>query len=397
MNASHARWVFVVAISLTYGALLIYGLRFDFRGDETHFWSTTLRFSETLIPSIEHLRDYDDLNTPLPFVVFGALEHAFGGGIRVGRAVNMLLSTMVVFLVGWPRYGDQTLRRPLAVLGLLLCPYYLFVSGFLYTDMMAIFLVVVGVSLHRRRLYWLAAISFVLAVSSRQYMVAFPVALAAYELLQSRGRWPGLRASVVAPSLAAASLFGWVWLFGGPAPAMAIRNQDLMTANVATLMVPNALYSLACVGVYFVAVEYVLFQRWRNTSRSHWITPVSTTLAGVIIAGFVWFPPLHNVNFHVPSMGYLDLALRFVLEDSLRMAVLCAFAVLAVLRFHRVDLASLFVAMNTVTMLKAHVGWDKYAVPLLACLWLIAASDYSRDEVANARFKVTTTDPNDLG
>jgi len=60
-------------------------LRFPLDCDETHFWRHSLLFSHSPIPDLNTLRDYDELSTPLPFVIFGQIKRIFGqhpAGIR---------------------------------------------------------------------------------------------------------------------------------------------------------------------------------------------------------------------------------------------------------------------------------------------------------------------------
>ena len=52
-------------------AVYLDALRFELEKDETHFWPTSLQFAESWLPSVETLRDYPELSTPLPFWIFG--------------------------------------------------------------------------------------------------------------------------------------------------------------------------------------------------------------------------------------------------------------------------------------------------------------------------------------
>jgi hypothetical protein len=72
-------------------------------------------------------------------------------------------------------------------------------------------------------------------------------------------------------------------------------------------------------------------------------------------------------------MGYLDVAARTLLTDPWRMVVFCSLAILACWRFRRWDLMSALVFVNAATLLKAHIAWDKYALPTLVALWYMRA------------------------
>ena len=99
------RVIFVSLVFLLYLGVFVWldFLGFDPQRDEVHFWPTSLGFSHSLLPTLDQLRNYDELNTPLPFMLFGWLEYFFGLGIFAGRLLNMFLSFSIVLVVGMPR------------------------------------------------------------------------------------------------------------------------------------------------------------------------------------------------------------------------------------------------------------------------------------------------------
>lgn len=163
-------------------------MHFEPTRDEKHFWRTTKQFAKEFPPSIELLRGYNELNTPLPFVVFGAVEHYLGGGIGTGRLINLVVSFAIVLLIiiDASRRAPPSTRRcihiALACLGLLAFPYFLGTSVMLYTDILPVAFVLAGLVLHMRGRPWRAMVMFELAISGRQYAAAFPLALVAFEL-----------------------------------------------------------------------------------------------------------------------------------------------------------------------------------------------------------------------
>lgn len=377
MSRPSPRLTFLVGAALLYALVLVVtdGLRFAPLRDEGHFWPTALRFSERFLPTLDDLRSYPELSTPLPFVLFGWVEHLFHGGIRAGRLVNLTLSFVIVCMVGMPR--GATVRGPiLAAVGLLAFPYYLGTSVHLYTDIIAAFFVLLGVVAYRAERVWLSATAFVLAIASRQYMLAFPLAIAVYEFVQQRP--PRLSARWIAPLVAALSLLGWVALFGGFAPAPALEWQAPSTAEPLRVFPHHGLYFLSCIGLYFVLPEVLLFRHASITAPQPWRPRRVASIALVLAGLFLLYPPLGNVEFWIPTMGYLDRAARAALGDPLRMLLFFLLALGACLRFARWSLASVLVAVNAVLMLKAHVGWDKYALPLLVVLWYLRATDETR-------------------
>ncbi len=94
LNRAQQKFLFLLAISALYIALVTWldFLRGPYWHDEIIFWETSVSFSDQLLFSIDDLRDYKELNTPLPFIVFGAVEYLFGQGIAAGRLLNLMLS-----------------------------------------------------------------------------------------------------------------------------------------------------------------------------------------------------------------------------------------------------------------------------------------------------------------
>ena len=189
-------------LGLVYLAVLVLFdfLQFPPEKDELHFWPTVLSFSRAWIPSPDQLRGYHELNTPLPFVLFGALEHLFHGGIAAGRFLNLVLSFGLAAAIGTA--GDDSRRSVRATVGLLVFPYFLGLSPYLYTDVMAAFFVLLGLIAHLEGKPLGSALFWTLAIAARQYAVAIPIAMAAYQLsVFRRGK-----ALWIAPAAAVATL-----------------------------------------------------------------------------------------------------------------------------------------------------------------------------------------------
>ena len=371
---------------------------FDFltlpvRKDELHFWPTSLLFSQGLIPDLETLRSYRELNTPLPFLLYGWLEFFFGGGLTVGRAFNLLLSFVMLGWVLQARKEDDWVG-PLAVLGILFFPYYLGISLHLYTDIIATFFALLGVRLHLSGRLWWAAVSFALAISSRQYMVAFPGAILLWEYARSAAvgnvpwkslpghlmQWLAGNLRVWLPLvLSLATLGGWYLFFGGFAPRMETERQAVATDTFFVLLPRNSLYFLATVGAYFVIPEWLLFNRrikW-HAWLADWRRWAVLGLPVVVL--YVIFPPWGN-SASLLTMGYMDIAARMALPYPLRMVVYCLLTLLAVFRFSRLSLSGMVVLIYALLMLKAHIAWDKYALPVLVVLWFLLAWGESKAE-----------------
>ena len=376
--AQMQRIYFLAALSVVFLALLIGFdfLRFPIRADELHFWPASLALFQNGFPGLNQLRGYNELSTPLPFLIFGGFEYFFHGGIVVGRAINMAGSFAILVIIG--ALGKFSLRAFLCAAGLLLFPYFALVGTHLYTDPLAVLCAVGGVALYLLRRPWGSAICFIFGIACRQYIVAFPLALFARGLLlQIRFRNFAFGSDLIAPAVATLSLAGWFVFFGGLAPATALHAQNLAAGR---FYPEHGLYFLTCVGLYFVVLECILFR-----SVAPLLAPGSgaVVIAAVVSVLFLIFPPIENINPPVPTMGYLDIAARSVLPTPARVALFWAVAIVAALRLRPLTLGGVMLYANAALLACAHVAWDKYALPMLATLWLLKSAD-RLDEIGPA-------------
>lgn len=358
-------FLFVIVIIYTFLFVVLDKLQQPFWGDEYSFWLTAQSFSHHPIPTLEQLTNYVQLNTPLPFILFGNLEYFFQQGIFAGRLLNFFLSLFIICGIGL-FLSKKNNTSILSAFGLLLCPYYLWVSGHLYTDIVACTFVLLGFWFYQREQFLGSAIAFIFSIASRQYTLAFPVAIACFELTTALRTRQRLTRRFLFPSLAAASIVGWIFIFRGLAPTLALTKKNLPAVQQSLwALTPNSgLYFLAAVGLYFVLIEGLLFRDkllWKSI-----LTRKSIYIAGVLLLLFVLFPPPLQAN------GILIYFANTLPNHVLQIAFFYGLTLLACLRFSRVNLASWILVFNTLIMMKAY-PWDRYVLPILVAFWYLKA------------------------
>ncbi len=373
LKRSQQKFLFLLFITAIYTALVFW---FDFLqgekvNDEVHFWQTSLIFSKSLIPSISNLKDYRDLSTPLPFVTFGVLEYLFHQGVFAGRLLNLILSLVMVFIIGWPS-RNRGAKAILCLIGLFTCPYYLLCSGALVTDIIACFWVLLGFVSYVHSRHLLSSIAFILAIASRQYMLAFPLAIALYEFiivlpeiksgrkfqLSEHWRW-------IAPFIAALSILGWFYLFQGLAPSTGIEELAPTVQKTTWFLKPNrAIYFLAFVSVFIVIPEFILFQPLAKikTFKPRW-RKIMLIAVGLLLYCIAFPPP-------TTSDGMFSLILNLFRYEILKLALFYILSFLACVRFSQPNLMFLCVLFNCLIMMKAHY-WSKYVLPLAIVFWYL--------------------------
>lgn len=404
LNRRQQKFLFLLGITAIYVVLVIWRdfLQGAYLWDEKNYWESSLVFSDRLFPSIDELRNYNELSTPLPFIVFGILQYLFDKGIFLGRLLNLIMSVAIAFIIGYPSRNKS--KAILCVIGLFLCPYYLFYSGVLYTDIFACFWVLVGVMSYVRNRHWLSCIAFILAIASRQYMLAFPMAIAFYEfivvLTRSRHFPKGLYrvrelmqqgyiSSVehkrwLAPLIACLTIFGWIYLFQGLAPeaAIAVRPTPEVQKTVWAITPGGAINFLAFVGLYLVIPELVFFQSWtRYKTLKQQRSKVIAIAVGLLVC-FLVFPPL------LQGHGIVDKMVDLLPHDILKLAFFYCLSLITCLRFSQPELISFMVLFNSLIMIKAY-PWDKYILPLVVVFWYLKSINFG--EAANRKLRIGAT------
>jgi hypothetical protein len=370
------RLAFALLLLVVFGSAIAYldGLTAEPIKDEEQFWAQTRWFAERWPPDTGELQSYREPMPPIAFLLWAALERWHQLGLAAARGVSLVASLIALGLIASarPAGGARTAIPVLSALALLLYPYWVPLSVLVYTDVPAAAFVVVGFWLYLRERHLASALLFALAIGTRQYTVAFPLAIVVHEglaALRARarpdpGRWPYLAAT--------ATLAGWFAFFGGPAPAPALERWPRHAIGLSNLEPSFALYFLAALGAYFVLLELVLDPRWRR--RDLWLDERGALGVGVVALLFAIFPPEYR-----DELGPLNRTLVFVLGSSsvgavIHLLLMVALASLTVLRFRRLDLAAVIVAVNAALMPMLWEPWEKYCMPVLASLWLLKSA-----------------------
>src|SRR5260370_37885046 len=161
----------------------VVGIDRPLRGDELHFVETIVNFGTSPL-SLDLLAHYNEMSGPIPFVLYGAWGRMFGFEPHVLRLFSIIVAVSTYVLLFW-FLQSETGNLRLSALGtafVALHPYMLYLSLFVYTDMLAILCLIGAIAAVRReRPAWLA-IALCGAVLNRQYLVFATGAAGAYYL-----------------------------------------------------------------------------------------------------------------------------------------------------------------------------------------------------------------------
>lgn len=400
-NSNTKRPVYITCIiALVYTIVLVANDFLAFQElyqDENHYLPTAVMFSHEIIPSLNLLKTYNQLNTPLPFILGGWVIRLLGEDVQYLRLMNFLLSFCVLLLFVWFRTGARG-QRWLYLVPLVAMPSFYLCAIHYYTDMAAWLAVLLGMVAYLEQKHFPACVAFAAAIASRQYMLAFPLAIGLFEVLRiwEESKWDirTLTGKLLADRrwmwyvAAVLSLVPWILLWGGPAPAAIMQEQHY--GNAPFYNPGFVIYVSAIAAFYFVIPEALLEKTWSYfISYPARYPRTFVSIVSVVIVLVVFFPPrqTYNAYFTWPYLGYLDqLLVALRIPGFARNIVFGILMSLTLMRFvnpGKVTLNSLLVAVNILLLGKAQLSWDKYFFPTLMILWFLAMH---REERA-VRFK----------
>ena len=264
-------------------------------GDEMRFIQTSRSFADSF--GLELLRHYEEMSTPLPFVIFGLWGKIFGFDLGSMRLGALLLTLLTIDQLGRFCQDVTTSRRQAWLVAAGTCfanPYFLPLGIMVYTDIPSLFFLLLGARACYRSDPLGLAIGCAGMLLCRQYL-AFLVP--AYMLLQG-WRWlclPTQRRAALAMTTAIAigclPLVGLVLMWGGLTPDNATR---LVYAGAGQAYHLNSLVLYCALLTWFchpalLACRQALPRSWTVLlvplllSQAYWLFPVrpSPVAAGI--------------------------------------------------------------------------------------------------------------------
>jgi 4-amino-4-deoxy-L-arabinose transferase-like glycosyltransferase len=200
--------------------LAIFLLPRSYWGDEEHFVQAVRFFGETRW--LEAIRDYPEITGPLFYLLYAAWGHVFGFGVTALRCLSLGIAFMALLLLyEFTRICLGDARAAFfACLALLVNPYLLGLSIFVFSDMLTLLFVLACLALFLKGRHFLSSIALCAALLCRQYVILFwasLLVLTAWDARKPERRRESL-IRVVYLIGAVLPLLGMMWLWGGIAP-----------------------------------------------------------------------------------------------------------------------------------------------------------------------------------
>lgn len=364
--------------------VLTAGLCRPFWGDEAHFVETIRLFGNSF--SLETLRTYNEMSTPLPFMLYAAWGKLFGFGIATLRLLSLLIAAATYLSfhrLVWNIRHDGQMAFWLTLF-LMVHPYNVGLSIFVFTDMLAILTVVLTLHAARQSNAALLGLSLAAGILCRQYLIYVALAVAIYFItmwISDRRRSQHI-ACLIATVLAILPFFALALFWDGLSP-----ENNLRQLYVSKSLSYEPEFLVAYVSIFGIYLFPLLAVRWR-----WWTCDSLTLIAAFLLSPLYWFYPI-AVSAPSAAIGLTTIGLyhRFLVSvaghGSIEQAVFYAgflvglIVLLSVVRrvvaqFRQsanteLLLYSLMVLAFLLVMPFSYLCWEKYIMPLIPAAILV--------------------------
>lgn len=352
------------------------GLRQPTWADEHHFISTIEEFGEEL--SLRQLRTYNEMSTPLPFILYALWGKLVGFHLHQLRFFSLIIAlfTFISFYIYYFQVSGRIKIALPVTLFLIFQPYSIGISVFVYTDMLSLLFLAWSLIAFRKEKPIILAISTAGALLCRQYFIFLPVAFILYYLIQMilspRGNSHKMLISSIVSLIPFISL---LILWHGFSPQNEMRSLYLQKG-----LYFHIEFLVLYISLFIVYLFPVIIYRWKNYYTNRKLLLLS------LLISFTYF--LFPVKASEPAMavdvytvGFFHRFIRMIVGSSAEHYVfylIFLFSLPVVLWIiHdiyfqikcRKPNAFLFMGISIILFLiimpLSYLNWEKYFLPII--------------------------------
>lgn len=362
--------------------VLVADLERPFWGDESHYVKTINYFGEKF--NLERLRDYEDMSTPLPFVLYTLWGRLFGFGLPILRLFSLLIALITYLLFhrllftatqkAWPAFWASVF--------LVVHPYMAGLSIFIYTDMPAMLCMISAcLAVVRKKPLWLW-LSLAGAILCRQYFVFFTLGVTIFYFI----RWLTLKnrretGFFLASVLSHVPVLLLFWLWQGFAPDNEMKH---LYIDYSFTFHPSFL--TLYISLLFIYMIPLVLYRWRAFYNDwlllgvsfilcwlYWLFPVAPagpardvnlTTVGLFHRAFKSFSDslaIDQIIFFVGFCFGLPLLLKFIKS---------AYVLIRYREWTLPLMLDIVIILFFMIMPFSYLCWEKYFMPVIPVLIL---------------------------
>lgn len=371
--------------------LFVVGYNVPLWGDENHFVETIKQFAG--YPLLSILRNYEEMSTPLPFMLYAVWGKLFGLDLITLRTFTIVIASFFyictfIFLksVFTPK------KATLYTIFLSLNPYLLGLSYFVFTDMLSMLFIIITVSAFNKNNLIFLSIGIAGALLCRQYLVFLPMAIiitSAVSFLYTHNKKEIAKLIAAAGGILPLCLLVIYW--GGLSPVNVTRLDYI---NESLKFHPEAvsLYVLL-ITVYMLPVIIAKFKSLYSETRTFlWSIPASMFIVLFpVMQPVAWIEEKHHIVgfFHkIPALSGVLLIEKLVFYVCFLFAIPVLYRIVSDLvknirnkQFDLFFMAQIAVVSFLMIMPLSYMLWEKYFVPVM--LFLIICLEKKNDQKLN--------------
>jgi hypothetical protein len=384
MKNYHKSLIFLcIALLFFEGIIFYFSMNRPLWGDESHFVNTINQFGKDM--SIDTIKHYNEMSTPLPFILYSVWGRIFSFDLQILRIFSVIiaLSTYLLFYNLLLSIFKDIKVSLLTTAFIVVHPYMIGLSVFVFTDMLAILFIITSCISIRKQSPIYLSLSLACGLLCRQYLIFFVLTAGLYYLgiyynykkrkQDTENIIPMLWSCFV--SLVPLTILAVLWKGLSP-------DNDLVKyiyLDDAYRFHPSYFTLYVCqLFIYLVPVILIFWKTFYNNKK--------TIIFSLIASSFYWLFPVRAckcaIDVNIDTVGFFHKFIRIVFENQFIEDIIFYLAFLMglpILIFIVKDiyykwqaktldfsfLLDLSVILFLVVMPFSYLCWEKYFLPLL--------------------------------
>lgn len=280
-------------------------------GDERHFVETIRSFSASL--NFGMIKDYPETTPPLFYVIGAIWAKIFNDSLESLRIFNLLISFVTwqcIYLL-LNLFSKNRLHTFLLSLLVVLNPYFLGLSVFVFTDMITIMFGLLAVISLVKEKYYLFILLSTLAILCRQYAIIFPLSAIVFWAAQ---RLTGKRIAKLNFAGAVLSILPLLILFsiwGDIAPAAGVKKWIVKNDDVYNISYINTYLTFT---IFYISPLFIILLK---KTKLNFIDVLAAVVLSVILSFFPISPSKATlVQTDYNTVGYAHLYLVRIFGEN---------------------------------------------------------------------------------
>lgn len=307
---------FIVFLIIVQSAAIFFlDIRRPLWGDEKHYIYTVLDFEKEI--SLNTLKNFNrEVSPPLGFIFYALWGRAFGFQVLTLRIFSVIIAFITFILMH--RLAHISLKDGwtalLSTAFIVLNPYMLGLTVFIYNDMVTImFLVICCLAVIGKRPF-LFLISSACALLCRQYFVFLPAAAGLYFLIRYFREKDNRNLMMTVMSVLSGIPLGLLMiLWGGLGPSHSLRSEIMEAEMRIYFHMPYLTLYICLIFIYLLPVVLI---KWRI-----FYTNLKVIIICFIISLTYWLfpvaPAYSSQKYGITTVGYFHRFLNTVLKKPL--------------------------------------------------------------------------------